>query len=309
MVASYSDSLAPGTVANKRRQAKDYLTFALQYGVNYLSPSITHVCMYAQRLANTHAAPSSIKNYLSGAKSWVEEHQGNIEAFLSTQVAKLVKGFVKSSTHSPSRAVPLASHHIQAICRFLDERPSVSLAIKPAILIGFSCFLRSSNLLSPTMTQWGGPHTLLAGDVSLSSAGLRVLIRSTKTRTRREGVIFHIPTSGDHNFCPVIAWQRYASLLNPWPLGPAFIHANRLPVTSGQVVAMMRLALENAQDIQADKISMHSLRRGAVHTAAEKGIPLQEIRARGTWKTASGMRPYLPQSLRSVTVPVSNLAE
>lgn len=58
MAASYASSVAPGTVANRRRQAEEYLTFALQYRVPYLSASVTHVCMYAQRLANLHAALS-----------------------------------------------------------------------------------------------------------------------------------------------------------------------------------------------------------------------------------------------------------
>lgn len=211
MAASYSASVAPGTAANKKRQAKDYIRFALQYKVPYLSPSITHVCMYAQRLANTHASPNSIKNYISGAKSWVGEHQGNTWE-------------------------PLGAHHVRTICTLLDSSPSAPLAIKPALLIGFSCFLRSSNILSPTISQWGGPHTLLAGDIRPMEGALSVFIRSSKTRPVSEGLSFTIPRSEDPRYCPVLAWRRYVGSVRPWALGPAFIHLDRTPVTPNTIL-------------------------------------------------------------------------
>lgn len=102
MVSSYSTAIAPGTAANRKKQAEEYLRFTILYNVPHLSPTVTHVCMYAQRLANKHVAPNSIKNYLSGAKTWVAEHQGSTAAFFAPQLALLVKGFVKKSTHEPS---------------------------------------------------------------------------------------------------------------------------------------------------------------------------------------------------------------
>lgn len=308
MVASYNSSIAPGTAANRRKQAYDYIKFALIYNVPFLQPSVTHVCMYAQRLANKHEAPASIKNYLSGAKTWVTEHQGDISSFCAPQLSQLVKGFAKNSTQIPSRATPLSSADIQAICRFLDNSPSFPLALKPAILIGYSCFLRSSNILSPTMSQWGGPHTMMARDIRINEAGLSIFIRSTKTLSAPSGVTFQLPACADRRLCPAAAWRLYKEAVNRWALGPAFIHMNRLPITPGQLVAAMRAALKDVPGISVGSVSMHSLRRGAVHTAVERGLPLDEIKTRGTWKSNAGVRPYLLPSHSSVTIPVSNLA-
>lgn len=285
MAASYASALAPGTIANKKKQAEEYLRFALLYRVPYLSPSITHACMFSQYLANKHSAPSTIKNYLSGAKSWVLEHGGRWDAFGSHQLNTLVKSFVKKSSHVPSRAAPLAPHHVIAICDFLDAMPAAPLAAKPALLIGFSCFLRASNLLSPSMTEWGGPHTLLGMDISATDSGVTIYIRSTKTCAITKGLSFFIPSGPDARYCPVAAWRRYKSAVNPWPLGPAFVHKNCLPLTSRQLVGLMRLALGNFTDIDYSKVSMHSLRRGATHTAIEQGFSLQTVQERGTWKS------------------------
>lgn len=310
MLASYSSAIAPGTQANRRKQAEEYIKFALTYKVPYLHPSVTQTCMYAQHLANKHSAPSSIRNYLSGAKTWISEHAGYIHPFVSPQLGLLVKGFVKNSTHIPDRAAPLLPHHIRAICRALDVSPSAPLAVKPALLLGYSCFLRSSNLLSPTMLEWGGPHTLLASEVTSTPDGLRVFIRSTKTRSGPLGLSFIIPRASDPAFCPVTAWNDYVAVVRPWGLGPAFIHNNRAPLTANQVVKLMRLFLQDHTDITPGKISMHSLRRGATHAALEQGIPLHDVITRGTWKSAMGIRPYLPSPSRSVpTVTVSNLAQ
>lgn len=265
--------------------------------------------MFAQHLANKHASPSSLRNYLSGAKTWVIEHQGSPYPFLSSQVSSLVKGFVKNSLHVPTRAEPILPHHMRFLCQSLDAAPSAPLAIKPALLLGYSCFLRTSNLLSNTMLEWGGPHTLLAGEIRELQDGLQVHIRSTKTRSDPLGLNFIIPRSSDPVVCPVLAWSTYRAAIRPWALGPAFVHRDRRPITSSQVVKVMRLILRNHTDIAPGRISMHSLRRGATHAAIDQDVPLQDILVRGTWKSSSGIRPYLPAQSRSVpTVTVSNLA-
>lgn len=293
MLSTYSSSLAPGTIANRRKQAEEYIKFSILYSVPALYPSVTQACMFAQHLANLHAAPGSIKNYISGAKTWISDHCGSVNAFLAPQLSTLVKGFIKNSTHVPSRAQPLRHHHLEAICLLLDSSSAAPLAAKPALLIGFACFLRTSNLLSPTMTEWGGPHTLVAGDIIIQPNGLEVFIRSTKTRSRTQGVKFFIPQAPAHQLCPVRAWIDYKNSVNPWALGPAFIHSNRLPLTPTQLVKLMRLALKDFNDIDPAKVSMHSIRRGAAQAAADQGVPINDILARGTWSSPSGLRPYL----------------
>lgn len=293
MMSSYSNSLAPGTLVNRRKQAEEYLKFSIMYKVPFLQPSVTQVCMFAQHLANIHAAPSSVKNYLSGAKTWVSEHCGAVHPFLSPQLAQLVKGFTKNSPHVPSRAPPLQPHHIRAICRLLDQSPSAPLAAKPAILMGYATFLRSSNLLSPTMEEWGGPHTLLASEVISTNDGLKICVRSTKTRSDSQGLTFFIPREDSPEFCPVVAWNRYKTLVRPWALGPAFVHMNRTPLTPAQLVKLMRLALQYFTDIPPGRVSMHSLRRGATQAAVDQGIPLKTVQARGTWKSSATMKTYL----------------
>lgn len=103
MINSYNHSLAPGTVKNRTIQAHLYLKFCLTYGVNYLAPTVMEVSMLAQFLGNSFAAISTVKNYLSGAKSWISHHCGNYSAFSAQEVADVMKFLSSTSNHFPHR--------------------------------------------------------------------------------------------------------------------------------------------------------------------------------------------------------------
>lgn len=174
-------SLAPGTLRNRDGQAALYVKFMITYGFDYLSPEITDLAMYCQFLANTYRSPATVKNHVSGAKMWVELHQGNITHFGAQEMSSMSKSILEGSTHIPSPAAPIGPQEIKDICAYIDATPNAHPAFKAAILIAFATFLRVSNVLSPSASSWGGAHTLLANDIKLVAEGLVITIRSTKT--------------------------------------------------------------------------------------------------------------------------------
>lgn len=293
MVASYSDSISKGTATNRLTQARSYVDFAVRYAFDPLAPSGTELCLYLQFLKDSHQAPTTIKNYLSGAKTWMAEHGGLIRAFSSFEYLQMYSGISKRSQHTPKRASPLTWEHIKIIMEFLQVCPSAPAAAQPCILLGYHTFLRASNLLSPTMTSWGGPHTIMAQDISLSDKGLDVVIKSTKTKNSSSPLITTIPWQQDPLLCPASSWLKYVQMIKPWILGPAFTTDDHRPLTARHLVGIMRLALKNCRDINPSSVSLHSLRRGAAHNAVQIGMPLEEIKERGMWRSNSGLSPYL----------------
>lgn len=247
--------------------------------------------MYAQFLANQHTAINSIKNYVAGAKSWVLNHQGDISSFMSNQLAVMYKSIAKHSSHSTKRASPLSWEDIECICLFLDSCSLVPLAVKPCILIGYSAFLRSSNLLSVSNVPWGGPHTLLTRNVLETDKGLVIVICSTKSKTKPYTV--NIPRLANQELCPTVAWNRYVRAISPPSTGPAFVLANKMPLAPKTVVAFMQAALARDPSRDVSYITMHSLRRGAVQDADRAGISHKVIMSRGGWSSTSGFKPYL----------------
>lgn len=246
--------------------------------------------MYVRWLANILASPSSIKNYLSGGKTWVSEHGGNFTSFLSSEVGQMVKSVTKHSSHVVKRAAPLFPSHLSIISSFCDYNLVVPLAVKPCILLGHALFLRASNLVSPSMDVWGGPHTLRVTDVKPFPDKLVVRISSSKTRVTP--VFITVLPSGS-NTCPVQAWKHYVNVVSPPPQGPAFILQPGKSLTSKMVVTCMRQALAYDHSIDASNVSMHSLRRGAAQSAACIGYSKQQIMSAGGWASESGLNPYL----------------
>lgn len=219
------------------------------------------------------------------------EHCGNITSFLTSEVAQMVKSVTKHSDHVVRRAAPLFPEHLLIIVSFCDFYLSVPLSVKPCILLGHYLFLRASNLVSPSMEVWGGPHTLRVKDVTLNHAGLQVRINSSKTRVKP--VMLTLAPNENQLLCPVRAWANYVTVVAPAAVGPAFIDSVGRPLTSKFVVACMRQALMHDPSIDANKVSMHSLRRGAAQTAAAAGCTTEQIMVAGSWASSSGLKPYL----------------
>lgn len=290
MRATFNSALAPGTYENGYKQATIYITFSLQYNVPYLEPNITQVCMFAQYLANRFPSISTVRNYMSGAKTWVLEHNGNIFAFLSHELNMVLKSLAKHSKHVVKRAAPLTLDHIISICRFIDAHVEIPPAVKPCLLIGFSCYLRSSNLLSPLNAEWGGPHALRRNHVKPVPGGLKVTILSTKTKSTPYELF--VPSNPSPRLCPVLAWNKYIRLVSPRVNGPAFILNEFSTLSAEVVVSIMKQALQGSTDINPDDITMHSLRRGAVQSAETAGCQLGDIMERGGWASKSGINPY-----------------
>lgn len=296
-IDAYNDAVAPGTAANRLRQARFYLTFCVLYGVNYLYPSRLDVAMYVKYFANTHRAPNTVKNYLSGARHWVNFHIGSDSSFAAPEACAIVKSVVDNSRHVPTQAYPLSPADIRIICTYIDSHPETPPAFKPAIFVGYICFLRASNILSPSVLSWGGPHTLHVSDISLFPSGpvpsLNIAIRSTKTRKPSKPFVLNVFAAPDHCVCPVRAWENYVNALNPWPLGPAFLLDNATPLTSQPLVTFIRAALQASGFKHHHRVTLHSLRRGAAQAAQRAGVSLSDIKLQGTWASDSGVRPYL----------------
>lgn len=297
MLESYNSALAKGTVANKVRQARLYIKFSIIYNFDCLNPSIVNLGMFARFLANSFSSPVTCKNYLSGAKSWVRDHGGEIVQFESYFVSTVVKGVQSSSDHVPSPAPPITHKELSIIICYIDSFYPHLINVKSAILLGFACMLRSSNLLSPTVAGWGGPHTLYFSDVVRCSTGLKVFLRSSKTLKNKPPVILDVLYSPSSSLCPVLTWDHYVRLFKPPPSGLAFLQLSGAPLTARPVVDIIRQALKASGYTNYNRFTLHSLRRGAVHVASLSGAPHDHIKAQGTWASDTGLSFYLPTNM------------
>lgn len=269
-IGTYEAGVSQGTLENRRRQAELFLKFCVTYNVQHLSPSVIDLLMFIQFLKNSFASPVSVKNYMSGARTWILQHRGYIQSFESIEVKQMFAALDSTSQHVPSPAYPLSSTDIKTVCDYIDVNPFVPLSVKACILIGYTCFLRACNLLSPSTQNWKGPHTLLVSDVVPNGQDLLLYLRSSKNFNRENSKLVLVRKVDNPKYCPVLAWYAYRSKVNPCPLGPAFMLDDYTPLVSRNVVDVLNLALRPVLPPNT-KVSMHSLRRGGTQTAAKHG--------------------------------------
>ena len=272
------------------------MRFAICYGVNVLHPTSADAALYQQYLANSLTAPASRRNYLSGARIWIQERGGDPSGFQSYESLAVAKGAIRLNPHIPKPAPALTPLDLQRVCTYLDMAAD-GPPLKAALCIGYFAFLRASNLLSPTASLWGGPHTLLKRDIVTTNDGLYVVIRSSKTIfLGSEPIVLALPKIDNSPACPTQAWISYTDFRRGSPFEPAFTLGSGRPVTPTQLTAVVRQALKQLDCPYAAQFSGHSLRRGGTHAALQAGCNKSDIASHGTWAKESGMKPYLPSN-------------
>lgn len=172
-----------------------------------------------------------------GQKTGFSNIKGQLLALLLMKFSQMVKSVTKHSNHIVRQAAPLFDSHLHIIVSFCDFNLQVPLAVKPCILLGHTLFLRASNLVSPTMDVWGGPHTLRVNDVTYSQNKLMVRIHSTITQVKP--VVITVLPNPSKAICPVRAWYNYISVISPNTCGPAFLISPARSLTAKMVVTCM----------------------------------------------------------------------
>ena len=295
MLSLYDRGLAPGTHKNREAQASRYIRFMKGHHAPTLNPGVYDVLQFVTSLYSALLSPGSIKNAISGARSWVLENQGDVSAFSSPSIKRLCKGGDALSSHCSSIAPPLTPNLLQSVIGFLRSLGPSTLMPVAALLIGYFSFMRQSNLLSPSALMWGGRHTIRRHDIQPCAHGLKVIIRSSKTISTSSGAVqLFIPQVNNSIICPVRAWARASSAFPALGSAPAFMSSSSRPLDTVTLTKILRWSLVMVNAPSPFTYTIRSLRRGAAQACLSLGVPVEAIKAQGTWESAA-VFSYIPR--------------
>ena len=280
--------------------------FMFAYGYDYMFPSLKSLLLYIQFLANSYISITLVKNYLSGAKTFLMRCGGDHAVLSAPLVVTVLKGIARLSTHVPTPAAPLSRKDLLRVCGILRGMGPDSRVAMAAILFGVTTFLRQCNFLPGGQTRWS-PHLIRRADVALQRGNIVVTVHvhSTKTRQVSKGplTLLIAPALGGA-VCPV------AACLWAWRVVPAPNHAPLflLPstgalLTGPALLSILRGVLEALRYLDPRGVTIHSLRRSGALLAARRGIPDAVVMAHGSW-TSGAYRAYVPKPASS-TVPAA----
>lgn len=291
--AAYVGSLAPGTSANRTSQARIFIGFMLEYGLDYTHPTPVDLLMYIQLLKNSRRTPGTIKNYLSGAKLYLMERGFPGSSFVHPMVLTFMKGADRLSTHVLTQAVPVPTSFIVKACVLLRELSVEGDIIAASILFAFASMVRQCHLF---YTPHGHGHLIPRQDVTIRHDSLEVSIRSSKTTNARNLSVIQICAVSDPKACPVLAYRRVLRLSPGGPHDVLFKDPRSgQAFNAARANLMLKSALAAAGFGGAAGASFHSLRRSSAQACARSGVPLEQVQRHGMWRS-SGIRSYVSSS-------------
>ena len=299
---TYRAAFSQSTADNHRRQARAYLLFMSAYNYDHMAPSILSSLMYIQCLVNSFKNMTSVRNYVSGARTYLAMVGGDPTALSSPLVATLLRGATRLSAHVPCPAPPIPRTQLIRLCAGLRRLGGDGRVAMAAVLFGVATFLRQCNYLPATLGR-EGPHLIRRGHVRAHGPSLLVLVESTKTRHRADGpVSLLISPAPGSLYCPVAACSWAWRAVPAGPGSPLFLlPSSGRPLTSAGLVALIRATLTALGEPGAADVTIHSLRRTGALLASAGGAPDAEVMAHGTW-TSGAYRAYVPAPASS-TVP------
>ena len=281
--ATLSAAFATGTVVNHQRQAKFYIAFMLKAHLNPLFPTVSSLLHYAQLLANSFKSVLSVKNYLSGAKTFVTSVGGDPTPFLARPLQLVIRGLSRLSLHVPQNAPALDPASIRAVCDVLWTLGPDARVARAALLFGFVTFLRQSNFLA---TQSGEVHLIRRDAVRSTLRGLAIHVASTKTLTPSNTVIIPVDRANNPKYCPVLAYQAAARATPAPGSSPLFLTTLGRPLTAQGLTSLIRSTLA----------AMGHPAATTARCAAQAGDNRADVAAHRTW-SGSGINAYVPRTM------------
>lgn len=151
---------------------------------------------------------------------------------------------------------------------------------RAAFSIAFHGFMRVGELSVGSKNNQ--MHTVAIENINIFDNKLEVLLTSSKTDQVGAGTTICILSQRDKNVCPVRLMANYIKDRPPYP-GPLFCHEGN-QITRYQVLALLKRSL-SILGIEHNGIRTHSFRIGMATTCSVEGIPDEQIKKLGRWKS------------------------
>jgi site-specific recombinase XerD len=280
-------SKAGNTVRGYRSDWSDFTDWCSAQRLPALPAEPMTVALYLADLAGSGAAASTIQRRVSSIS---QAHQAAGHRTSPTSdflVRQVMRGIRRTLGVAPrNQKAPISAAELR---RLVTTCPAETLAgrrDRALLLVGDLGAFRRSELVA-----------LDAEDVAETDAGLRILLRRSKTDQEAGGLEKGIPRKADPQVCPVRALRvwREAAGIHEGPLWRAVNRHDRVQpgrLSDRAVALIVKRACQRA-GLDPDRYAGHSLRSGFATAAAEAGAPERAIMRQGGWTSEAMVRRYI----------------
>ena len=184
----------PGTQCNYKSCANGYHRFCYFYELQPFPATEWNLVRYVRYLANGVTSYGTVTGYLSTIKRLHEI--GGYPFPQELHQLKLELMTIKFELAGPMKQVtPVTLSLLVRIFEVVNQADNKQMVGYAALVIGFCLFLRKSNLVPESLSQFKAGEQLVKGDVWNYLGYMMVDIRWSKTLQYRESVVITIEVS------------------------------------------------------------------------------------------------------------------
>jgi hypothetical protein len=273
-------ALSKNTTSTYQKGLNSFHTFRSKFNLPLCwPPTVDQFINYIAYLHTNQVAYSTVKCYLCGI-SYQIQLEGGIDNTKTFIIRKMLEGFHRLTPSKDTRS-PITLHILKqllpilpAVCSDFYEATMFSTAFQ----LAFFALLRVSEF---TFTNNNTP-TLLSKNVSIHDSLISLTITGSKTDQYNRGTTLHIPL----NSRTESLFQHMHKYLSIRPPAQSlfFCHLNTNPLTKYQFTSLLHRSIKFI-GLDTSYFKSHSFRIGGATELYLQGVPEDEIKIRGRWKS------------------------
>lgn len=280
-------SVAANTQRAYASDLADFRSWCEAVGRPYLPTSSTTLAEYITHLAGLGRKVSTIARHISSVNQMNLAHGVEPLPTIGWDFQRTWRGIRRShGARPPDQKAPLTA---EDMLRIIDLTPADSLLgirDRALLLFGFFAAVRRSNLVAFDVE-----------DITEAAAGLRVLIRRSKTDQDGEGELVALKRRGDR-LCPVTAYRAWLDA-SGIRTGPVWRPVNKRSGKLGRERLRDEVVADVVQDacrragLDPARYAGHSLRAGLATAAANGKAPSWVIQKQTKHRSEAMLRRYI----------------
>ena len=296
--ATILHSRADSTVKKYLRAFRRWKAWASSRGLTPIPAKPHHFALYLQYLGEESQSKASVEE-AHNALGWVHSSAGLSSPSSDPFVKATLEGLQRSLAKPVVKKEPVTVDMLEMIVQDADKSGSLSdLRLATACLLGFSGFLRSSELIC-----------LRPCDFKVSQDMMKIRILQSKMDQLRQGDELIIARTGGCT-CPVamlesymqrtgMDWEDQRFLFRPiqkTKRGEALRESGKISYSCLRDLFKKKL---EGLGLPPSDFGLHSLRAGGATAAANAKVPDRLFKRHGRWKSENAKDGYVKDDVQT----------
>ena len=289
------------TKRNLRTQLTAYQRFCDTYQLQYFPADNTQICRFGQHLARTFKSPEAVGNYQSAVRTFMALLGLTIPNPHEKEMQMFNQGLKRIMDYDVKQAAPITPEILLRMSRVVDFTNLTDMVAWVAALIGFTMFLRKSNLVPDTMTDFNPAMQFRRRDLNVTGPQSVMMAEITWAKNiqfKQKTLRLPILPAQNKTICPVMWIYYMVHKIPALPDDPAFTiweEGQKKALSANQLISRMRNWLKLIKEDE-EAYSLHSLRRGGATFAYQCNIEAEMIKRLGNWASDAYKR-YIDVSM------------